>query len=354
MSLQFQLSDLKADQGIRAVSGVCNDSAKFISQINTATRQLMKRGSWYGTEILMKLCVYGCWVTFPRHVGTVLGARTCQGYAEIHNHWYSIVGGRGCCGQFAANSPLIDDGQAPVYNQVSGTTGKQIAYHVVKNDDIGKTIKIYGLFYGGQPIQEKNAVTGVWEDGITITATAAGGTPGDVGTILPAMTPAVKADGTDLIAKITHVVREATSGMTYLYEYGPDADSVNALRDLAVYEPNETNPMYRRMKIKNYTSIPGTTDAYGQSRKYIDCMVKLQFIPMVSDYDFLLIDDFDAIRYAIMAVKRDEAGEDETAEASWAKAIRELNFNDREKSPGNQVSVRVRTMGSNRIITNPT
>lgn len=330
MSLQFQLSDLRSDIAIRGVSQVCNDTAAFRSQINTVIRQLLKRGAWYGTEVLEKLCVYGCHVVFPRHVGTVLGARMVNGFVPIHNNWYQIVGGSDCCNGFNANTQLVDDGQAPIYRQITGTTGKQIAYHVVKNTDVGKTVKVYGTFYGGQPIQE--LVDGVWEDGITIVATQAGGA------VLPAMTPAAK-----LITKITHVVKQPTSGMSYLYSYGPDADDNDVLVDLGMYEPNETNPMYRRMKIQGMCGQPGVEDDYGRTRRTIDCMVKLEFAPLVNDYDFLLIDDFDAIRYGIQAYNSDMAGDAAGAEPFWTKAVRELNMLDRQKTPFRQTSVRVRT-----------
>lgn len=350
MPLQLQLRQARENLGIKGVSGVCHDSDKFVDQINTATRQLMKRGGWYGLEVLMRFCIYGCHIVLPRHVGTVIGVKTRCGQADIKNHWYHIVGPS--CNDLDwhpflinSNPVAVDGGQTPVFNEVSGTTGKQIAYHVTKNEDIGKTIRIFGRDENGMPLQTKNA-DGIWEDGIVIVAIKAGGSPGDVGTILPAMS-------TKLVTKITHVVREATQGMTFLYEYGLDANSVLNLRDLAMYEPNETHPMYRKLNITGYCGIPGATDENGLTRKTIDCMVKLQFIPVQNDWDFLLIDDLDSLRYAITAVKRDEAGEDDKAEISWGKAIRELAFNDRDKTPSQQISVKIRPMGSNRIITNP-
>lgn len=328
MSLTLQVVDAQNDLGIQEVSSNCSDSPKFLYQLNAVTRQLLKRGAWYGTEVLMQFCVQGCDIVFPRHVGTVVGARTCCGQSNITNNWYSIVGPGSCCGVFDGNAQLVDNGQSPIYNQVSGTEGKQIAYHVVKQADVGKTIKIYGFQYGGQPLQEK--VDGVWEDGVTVTAAMAGGAT------LPQMT-------TQLVTKITHIVRQPTSGMTYLYEYGPDANGTNALRDLAVYEPTETNPMYRRMRLVNPLSVPSWTDDYGRVMRKLDIMAKLAFIPLVNDFDFLLIDNLDALRMGIQALRADEAGDFEKGEIYWNKACRDLNFEDRQSTPTNQVAVKVRT-----------
>lgn len=339
MSLQFQLSDARNDPGISAVSGVCNDSAAFRDQLNQVIRQLMKRGGWFGTQVMARFCVHGCKVTLPRYVGAIVGARNCAtGQLDIKNNWYSILGPNLGSEPFASNLTLRDENTAPTYNDVSGTEGKKIAYHVVKNADIGKAITIYGFDSIGQPLQQ--LISGVWQMGVTITASAAGGAT------LPAMT-------TQLVSRITNIVRAPTSGMAYLYEYGPDANGTNALRDLAAYEPNETNPNYRRLSVLGYAQLPKKTDSYGREIASIEAMVNLEYVPLVNDYDFLLIDDFDALRFGVQALKKDAAGDAQASEIWWAKAIRELNYRERSKLPGNQISVKVRTMGSNRIIQNP-
>jgi hypothetical protein len=346
MPFKFQLSDARQEPAIRAISGVCNDSNSFRDYVNRAIRQLLKRGGWFGTEVLARFCIYGCHVTLPRHVATLIGARFCD-QVSIYNNWYQIMGTWPASGVFGANATIMDDGLAPTYNDVSGNTGKKIAYHVVKQADIGKTITIYGFKYGGQPLQEKDA-NGVWQMGVTIAASAASIslTAGDVidlgASTLPAMT-------TELVTKITAIKREATQGMTYLYEYNP---TVPMLRDIAVYEPNETNPQYRRLKIANSPSLTRYSDDSERLSATLEAMVKLEYAPLVNENDFMLIDDMDAISYAIQAIKKDEAGDADGAEVFWIKSLRELNYNDRLKSPSNQISVKVRTMGSNRIISN--
>lgn len=329
MSFRYQLSDLKADAGIRAASGKCSDSAAFLAQANQVIRQLLKRGGWFGTEVLARFCIHSCSITLPRHVGTLIGARFCTGQAMIHNNWYSIVGPSQCGFDAGSGVSLRDEGLFPTYNDITGTTGKQIAYHVVKQADVGKTITIYGTQYGGQPLQTKQS-DGTWQMGVTITAAMAGGAT------LPQMT-------TQLVTKITSVVREATNGMTYLYEYGADSTGANVLRDLAVYEPTETNPQYRRLRVLNYCSVPKRQDDYDRNIATLEAMVKLEFIPLVNDWDFVLLSDFDAIRYGFQAIRKDEAGDFDGAEAFWTKAVRELQYTDREKTPLNQTSIKVRT-----------
>src|SRR5690606_21093600 len=106
-------------------------------------------------------------------------------------------------------------------------------------------------------------------------------------------------------------------------------------RDLAFYEPGETHPRYRRSFIENFNCIPtqcGETD--GVTYRSLEALVKLQFVEVVSDYDFLPIDNFDAIKFMIQAIRLEEENKDELAEVKIAKAIRELNFELRNKLPG--------------------
>ena len=339
MPLQLQLQDARNSQELKNVSGKCSSSAEFVSQINTVTRQLMKRGSWFGTDVVIQMCVQGCEVTFPRYVHSVLGVKSCGSQIPVKNNWYAIAGAGGCFDGQDSFSKMHDLGMFPCYNEVSGNTGKKIAYHIVKNADVGKTIRIFGTKYGGQPLQEKDA-SGNWVDGITLTAVAGGVTAG-----VPTM-----AMTTELVTKITHITREATQGMTYLYEY--DTATLK-LHDLAVYEPNETNPSYRRYKIDGINSMPSYVDSYGRRMRRIDCLVKLQYVPLINDFDFLLIDDLDALKYGVQALRKDEAGEAEAAEVFWTKSVRELNMGDRSRNPGQTTVTKVRVMGSSRVICNP-
>jgi hypothetical protein len=325
MPFQYQVSDARADNGIRAASGVCGDVGAFTQQVNAATRQLMKRGCWLGMEVPMQFCIEGPCVTLPRHVGAVVAIRACGHRVPVKNNWYAIVGPSCNSG---AEAVAEEAGRAPTYNDVSAG-GRRIAYHVVKRPDVGKKITIFGFDSNGQPLQERDE-EGNWRNGVSITAVAAGGD-----TNLPAMT-SVK------VGRITNIVREPTQGMSYLYEYD---DSTSQMRDLAAYEPSETNPMYRRMRIRNLSAVPSWTDEYGRTMRAVTCMVRLQYVPVSGDSDFLLIDDFDALRYAIQALRKDEAGEADAAEVFWTKAIRELNMGERAAMPQSAISVRVRALG---------
>jgi len=331
---RYTLADSRNSPAIKAVAGKCSSTQEYADLVNRAIGILIKRGAWFGTEVLARFCVYGCRVVWPRYVGTFLGARFCKyGEIEVRNNWYSILSWPQCRAGFGWKADTIvfsDGGLTPFYGEITGNTGKYLRYHVVKNNDYGKTINFFGKKYGDQPLQEK--VSGNWVNGITLTAA----------------NPI--AQSTDLVTKVTQVTREATEGMTYVYTYDP---TTTELVDVAAYEPNETNPQYRSSIINGIKSIPGHVDSYGRCVRQIEALVKLNYIEATAERDFLIIGDFEALALAIQAIKFREANDPAMAEKYLQMAISELNFESRDKNPGQQFVVQVNTMGSKRTISNP-
>lgn len=326
-----QLSDAKTSS-LKNIAGACVNSQDFIDVVNEAQRRLAKRGNWFDTEWVIRVCLHDRCVVWPRHVGTVLGVRwsNCcsDGFADMRDRWYSILGNTSTCNWGGDNYVVAMDSQSvPTIRGMdlaNNPLGGLLRYYVVKRNDLGKKIRVYGKQYGGQPLQEKDS-NGDWIDGITIIAADPYGTH-----------PARVSD-------ITAITREATQGMAYLYEYN---DTTTELRDLGAYEPSETNPRYRRTVFRNLGAIPGTTDANGQCNRSVEALIKLEFIPAQNDNDFLMIDDLDALKLMIQAIKAEEGNDEKLAEIKIIKAVRELNFRDRDRRPGQQLVVRAEPVGN--------
>lgn len=351
MAFQLQVIDARNSGELRKVSGVAASSSQFLDLLNEVERRLIKRGGFYGLEQTMGFCIDSCYITWPKFVGTILGVRFRSGHhnrgALPYNNWWSFTnnwgawGGHGygsasgdtMMGYGHGHAPAVieDAGTGCTYNDVTGTTGKYIVYHIVNGADVGKTITLYGRQYGNQPLQQ--TVGGMTQMGQTLVAS----TPAD------ATTP-------NLITSIESVVRQPTSGMAYLYELDP---ATNLLHDLAVYWPHETNPRYRRSRILNHQAhFQNTTNPTNTPCSVsIEALVKLQFTPLVSDLDFLLIDDLDAIKLGMQAVKMEEKSDSQGAEIKWVEAIRELNMELRDKFPDVQTSARIHVTG--RTLRNP-
>jgi len=105
--------------------------------------------------------------------------------------------------------------------------------------------------------------------------------------------------------------------------------------------------------VTQFNQIRGGEDANGQKIFTCEAMCKLAYFPVVNDRDFLFIDDFDALAYAIQASNFDEDNDAQNAELYFTKAIRELNFESRDKNPGQTFVVKNRVMGSCRVVANP-
>lgn len=326
---KLTLGEVRADTLIQNVSGVCSNSEGFAAQVNAVTRTLMRRGGWFNTEVLMRVCIQGCRVVWPRQVGTVLGIRFCRhGFIQIRNNWWSVFGYKDCTsgrGAWSADAVMRDDNLAPCFNEITGNTGKYLRWNVVKRPDVGKTMRVFGFQYGGQPLQERDA-NNDWIPGITLTAAA------------PYVT------STTLVTKITNIIIEGgMQGMSYLYQVDPTSGDLLMLGE---YQPRETHPAYRTSVIENVCAICAYKDAYDRNIRYGDALVKLEFIPALTDDDWVLLSNLDALRYGIQALRYGQAGDPVNEETYLLKAVRELNFELRDKHPSLQTVVVTNDMGS--------
>lgn len=332
---QFTLADAREQRCVKIAAGSCINSPEFISMVNEGQRLLCKRGNWFGMEWLVRFCLDSNCIVWPRFVGTVLGLRFCNTWqpAFMQNQWYAILGPYAQY-DFTSGTTVRDNGTAPCHSEIRDCdgTGKLVRYVVTKRPDLGKTCKIYGIDANGQPLQERDDATGTWTDGVTIVAANPFGTT------------------SVYVRHITSVVREATQGPAWLYEYDPVADKQ---RQLANFDPNETNPRRRRSTITNWNSwwglagnAGGCNDDAGNRIVPVDALIKLEFVPVQTDGDFLMVDDFDALALAIRAIRRGEADEDAGRESALLLAVKEMNMRERDKLPGNQTTVLVQAVGS--------
>lgn len=324
MAYQFTALDAKRSP-IKNISGVCSDSSQFFGYLNESIERLLTCGNWFDTEQLIKVALYNNCITWPRYVQTPLAVRMCGYPVEIRNRWFTIEGpARSCCGAagmlgFTDYKMLRDVGESPLYRPISGTTGKIIRAYPQFREDIGKTITIFGYDQYNQPLQTKDT-NGVWWDGIKFSLA------------LPYSSSPV------YVKKITSVLKDETYGRVMLYEYDPAA----LLRDIAFYEGSETNPRYRQSYFDNacVSQSSCSTDA-GDKFKCIDALVKLAFIPVKKDSDFLLVDDMTALKFMIQCIKLEEAGDAKGAAAYEQKAIRQMNLRDRNTQPNAQTTISI-------------
>jgi hypothetical protein len=312
--------------------------------VNEAQRRLLRRGDWYGTDVLVEFRVHNRCITWPRQVGTILGVnmgRHGDG-KNVQNNWYSILHHgfshhHGCHEQ----GILQDIGTGTTYRDITGCPGSYIYAWAQKREDWGKTVTIYGRDTNLQPLMEK--VNGQWQAGNTLTL---GGTIAGQYVSSPTM----------VVNPLTSVTKEVTQGNVILYSYDPTVATVPGF-DIAQYEPGETNPQYRKSRIGDHaffrnvsTPISGGTTGEPHCHK-ITALVKLAFIPIVSCNDFLMIDNLDALSLMIEALRFEKAKDSASKAEKEAEAIKELNMELRDKFPNGATVVNCDFVG--RQIHNP-
>ena len=321
MTFTLQLRDVRNSLAIKSVAGVCTDSPEFLALVNEVVQRLLLRGGLWNTEFLLRVCIYNSCITWPRIVGTVLGVRSCCGDHQMRNNWYSIIGPRDC--QWSSSYTISDQNTAATYNDISGSEGKYIRLYPTKREDVGKTVTLFGIDPGSQPLQQK--INGVWQRGITLTLQ------------IPFVQSAV------LVQRIDSVVKEVTQANVLAYEY---ESSTGYQRDIALWEPTETHPEYRRSKVHGYCQIPtGCSESNGVTLKTIEALVKLNFYDVVNDEDFMPIGNIYALKQGLQALRLEEANQDAQAGQKWLSAVDQLNMELRSRIPGQQTMIRVNPTG---------
>lgn len=302
------LLDTKNDEGILAVSGGCSNSSRFNYLINAATRQLMRRGDWVGTITPIHVCVRNGCLVFPRYVGSIRKLNLCSRRPNngsmqavpLKNEWFEFIEPRAFRHGFSGMGEqpvMFSEGRAPAYSDIYGD-GRLVRAYPRCQADIGKTITIFGVDNGNQPLRTNNG-DGTWSDGVTITLADPFGS-------------------TSLfVRRIDRVVKDVTQCQVFLYAYNASAD---VLEDLAIYDPGETSPDYQRYKLQSQQG----RSCCGNANSVV-ALVKLQYIPAKFDTDLVIIDNLDALKLEIQSIRAGEAGDRELMKQFQADAVAECN-----------------------------
>lgn len=308
---------------LNRISGICPDSDDFLELLNDATRQLMRRGNWWGTVRKIRLCVYeGCFA-LPAYVGTVLATNLNHHPVKMSNHWFEFIPVQQtdwCCDRkWVSNIAAELDGTTPVFQNIPCNPAMKVRAYPRCQSDLGKTLTIYGIDSNGWPVRTERS-DGTIQDGELITL------------VLP------YADTDTFWRTITRVDKDVTDCPVDLFAHNLETDS---LIDLAHYMPHETNPDYRHLRI--HSGCGATT---GCCPATVTMLIKLAFVPVTSDSDLVLIDNLDALALAIQATKRSDAYDAQAAELDMARAVHELNLDLRDKFPNDTVAVAVSPYGT--------
>lgn len=276
---------------VAQVTGVCETNSRVYSYINQACRRLLHSGLWAGCY--GRFTIYpdsGC-ITWPRAIETIESISTCCAIGTVRNQWYEFQeSGYGMLDSDPAGvgQQLTDRGTVCTYRDMSGELDSYIRVYAGDLSDISRTIILQGYDQNG--IWIRTLVNGVWIDGELLTLAAN------------------YVQSTKKFTILTGVQRQSTNTASRLYEY----NVTSGLEvDLAVYDPDEILPEYRRSFLTNWCS---TTPA-------VTVMAKLRHIPVSSTYDYVIPPCADAIKLMAQSIRSSDNNLLEESLGYEAKAI---------------------------------
>lgn len=292
----------QARSTIARVANVCTDSDQVVTLINEAQERLLNRGSYpVGSLVRYRFCAgtSDC-IVWPRQVRTIESWAVCQSPAPVQSMWYEFTGypvGPGL--QDSDSSPgtrLIDRGTVVSFDNVisSSTSLRRIAVVATSSADVGKTVTLRYVDSNGN--KKYSDIGGVVQEGEELTLVS----PGGVFPSGTAITSSYVSTG-----GLYQVVKETTEYPVLLYECSTTAFT----RQIAKYEPSETNPIYRQSFVPGFTDMQacqGAEDSDCTFNKQITALVKLQHVPVVVDNDTLVIGNLAALKLMVMAILREE------------------------------------------------
>jgi|KBSSwiStaDraftv2_1062776.scaffolds.fasta_scaffold37473_3 hypothetical protein len=220
----FQAKDIFDDA--KDIFGICREE-KLFRWMTDAIRMLANKGDIDPLVGALDICVQNKCVTLPREVETVLGVNLAGRPALGHNELFSFhLNGPGDC-KNRCDYSWFDELPAVTYKDII-CPGRLVAF-VDKPEDSGVELRVFGFDNQNKPLQTLE--DGVWTDGLLV--------PTIFGYAVPASTD-------PLVSRITDIVKGPSAGIIRLSTYDNSSSSGTLI---GIYDPDETHPRYRRIKI---------------------------------------------------------------------------------------------------------
>jgi len=286
MSDRLTLSDAKGT--IAGVLGVGTADSRVAQYLNEAQRRLMDRGQWVGTILRYVCCVASGCLTWPRQIETIESYAICDYPGIVRNKWYEFLG-NGTYGHKSDECDaglLIDRGFGVGFDNICGTDKKIKVYADVAEDANAQILLQY------------------WDTNGTWVRTLSGGSYID-GELIDLDNATPQFTTYELLANgLVGVQKPVTNGTIRLYEYDTTDASEKAL---AIYEPDETRPQYRKSLIPGLENMGACCDSDTDCENIkVTVMAKLKHIDVSIDRDWLILQNLPALKLAVMAIKAEE------------------------------------------------
>jgi hypothetical protein len=300
--------------------GACATSTVVRERINEAQRRLLQKADWEFTEQKMCVITYNNTVVLPRQVAAArlvaVNHRPCRLFGTNYEFLENGPGPHNSC---HCPYDLEDQGDNfPTFFEIPVGDEYKL-FFVSEADQTTLSVKVYGA----QATTHEDVITSLGAPGESVRiARWAGGVEG---TLNEYPTPVTTNAFSDIYS--VHL----PSGRTDYVSLYAVSETTRQMYFLAKYHPDETVPGYRRYLIRGYCPPATQTSA---NCAHVQMMVKLRHIPLTRDDDILLIQNLDAIKNMVLAIREENAGSVEKGLMYEQKALQILSEQEANKRDG--------------------
>lgn len=137
------------------------------------------------------------------------------------------------------------------------------------------------------------------------------------------------ADTPQMFTWIGSITKPQTAGRLRLY----GVDSAGNQTPLAVWEPDELNPDYRRYMVSWYGGAP--------PQSIVTVLAKRRFVRTTNPYADLMIQNIGALANALMGLKYEKSGTFDQAQACWKTAAQILDMDAKDSDGDYSASMQI-------------
>lgn len=309
---------------VQNIAGCEPSTPQFANYVNESVRVLCDLGDWFGSVQQMNGVAFGDCMTWPQNIVTVLAMNLDHRRTVVTNFWYDYVpmngefhhhfrdtGWVGSWRGGYGRSVVEFSGSQPLFAGPSPSNPFQIQVTADSPSDYGNTVTIYGFDTNGQEVLALRT-DGSTQRGIQLTLAAQA-----------PFTPMA-------FATVTHIAKDITTGNVRAFQYMPHTGQGILV---GLFGGSQTSPEFLFSRLRRWRDNPSETH-------WLSALVKLGFNPVQQPSDILSIDNLDAIKVMVQAMKSRESGDNEKADQYEANAIRRLNMQVETRFPLDQVVAR--------------
>ena len=289
MPLTF--GDLKSPPStLPAKVNLCPTDPRFGDLCNRAHSVLLEHGSWVGTEQEANLSILDSCFVLPGCVETPLGIRACDQPLKLENEWYRLTPGFNPQRWVGCGTAMWFEyrDNVPWFHPIPKNHPAILRCFCNSSRDYGKKFKFIGYDKNGTWV--RTVQNSVMQDGESVVLA----------------TPFV--DTVTEWSSVTAVISDERDDAVRVFSH-PFVNDV--LTAFGLYEYWETRPSYQRWKV---VSADNLSRADCCPRNQVIARVKLQFIPVKYDDDLFLIQNRQAMEYAVQAMKAIDDGNNALAD----------------------------------------